>query len=350
MRVAWLLSDRTWQDYEMVLVPLAEGLKAAGCELVCLCESGGVRHVENFMPTVEYRKRWLGGVGKDTIKSLADELSSRKVNVLHALDATTGNLARGVSKIAKCPYVVQTWNRDDGKILGSHSRAAAAVALSSILKLSLVHHRFVNSERIHVVHAGVTPFHRAESMQAGKDASIVIRDSLDKFEPVANVIRAIAQLIADGYECTTFIVGTGSAERRLRRLVHDLAMDSNVTFTQELDARHFAEVSRAADIFVRVCEVGAFHLWTLLAMASGAAVLVAGDVKGEFIIDDETVRRYAQGDVGSIATQLRGMLKDRSGTESLVKRALSCVREDYSTDQMVKGVFDVYMGTKRKYR
>lgn len=149
-----------------------------------------------------------------------------------------------------------------GSVVRALTRASGIIAVSDSLK-----HQAVNlgvaSDRVHVIPNGVDTnlFKLADRSAARRvvnrsesETLLISVGHLCRRKGAHRVLRVLPKLLRDRPDLHYVIVGDDGAEgrfaRRLKRMVRDLGLQSNVTLTGALQPRQIATWLNAADLFV----------------------------------------------------------------------------------------------------
>lgn len=345
VHVAWFVDHRTLGRYLRVLRPLAIGLADELVKITLVREGPGGDDdaLEPGIETVHYQRRLFAPRAR-TVAELARKLSAGKIDLLHALDAASTRLTARVARSAGMKYVVSSHAVGDGASLGTlGGQCAALLASSTAIRNDLVEHHVSAAERIRLMQPGV---YRVRSpacfCTSGRTVAIVAGGAMDTPAPWQAVLETFAELRLREYDCLFFIVGSGTGERRTRRLARQLDLLGRVTFIDEQVASQFGGIVKAADVYISAAPSRELDIRTLLAMANGSAVLAAHDTTGDFIVDGQTALVFTPGDQAELTTKLVAMLDDPQATRALAAVALAYVAEHHSPTASLGALSEVY--------
>jgi len=329
-----------------MLNPLAIGLMDELVELVVICPAG----VDSgFLPSPPMevlfygRPKWWP-FRTNVAESLAADLKSRKVQLLHALEAAAAPLTRKLAAWTGLRYVVSSLAAGDGRRLGTLDDQTVAVLAGSEPVFSELQARRVAARRkIQILRPGV---HHVRSptcfADSNKSVSIVAAGRMDNFRAFDAVLRSFAELSARRYDCVFFVIGNGKAEKRLRAQAERLSLRQQLTFVDRLHAAQLPDVLEAADLFISPVAGGQIDISPLVAMAAGVPVLATAARSCDFLIDGRTATLFAQGDAAELTMKLVALLDDRPAARAIAGSALAYVRENHSPADMVAAVTRVY--------
>jgi len=346
MRVGWVAGERTLENFGRMLNPLAIGLMDELVELVVICPAGVDLGVFPSPPTEALRHGRLRWWGFETgaVESLSAELKSRKVQLLHALEAATVPLTRKLAAWSGLRYVVSSLGLGDGRRLRTlDDQVVAVLAGSGPVCSELRARRVAAVEKIQIVRPGVHHVDQAACFSdSGKSVSIVATGRMDDFAAFDAVLRSFAELRCRKYDCAFFMIGNGRAEKRLRAQAERLSLRKELTFIDRLPAVQMPDVFKAADLFISPTAGRQIDLLPLLAMAAGVPVLAAPDRSCDFLIDGRTATLFARGDAAELTMKLVALLDDKAAAREIADSALAHVREHHSPTDMVAAVARIY--------
>ena len=329
-----------------MLQPLAIGLMDELVDLTVVCpQEANIRQLPSPpMAVARYgRLKWLVFPTR-AVEALATEVRSRKIQLLHALDAHAAGLADRLAKRAGIRYVVGSYALGDGRRLSwLDDRASAVLAASEPVRAELVERRVARPARIRLVRPGVHHVRHATCFNDPQcSVSMVAAGPLDDVAAFDAVLQAFAELHARNYDCTFFIIGRGRAEKRLRARAENLHLRSQLTFVDVRSTGQLLEIYKAADIYISPIASGRVDMDVLAAMAAGVPVLAARDGASDFLIDGRTAQLFTRGNVGELTVKLTALLDDRAAARSMAESALEYVRTAHGSAAMVSAVADVY--------
>jgi glycosyltransferase involved in cell wall biosynthesis len=346
LRIAWIAGRQTLEELSRVLQPLAIGLLDELVEVVAVCPQRP-EMVELPSPPLEilrYEPSHMWPMHPGTIRSLAGELQARKVDMLHALDATAADLTRRHARAAGLRYVVSSYSLDDMRYLGTVDQSAAAVlAASDAVRQNLLNRNVAPADKVHVLRPGVYQVRHASCFDEPEySVAILAGGPLDDYDSFAAVVRSFAELRERKYDCAFFLMGNGPVEKPLRRLVEDVGLRRELTFVDHQAPAQLPGIFAAADLYVSPTRSRAVDVQTLLAMAAGVPVLTACDGADDFLLDNKTALCFRPGVAVDLTAKLTRLLDDRAGARALAENALGYLRERHSPAGMVASLAGLY--------
>ena len=347
VRVAWATGPDTFDHYARVLKPVAIGLMDELVDLACLCPSGPTDPPPLPMP-IEIvpcpLRGWLG-YSDTAIERLGDFLRRWKVDLIHAVDASAAELARKVAAAQDVPYVVSSFNLADARRLTPDTETADILLAGSQPIADELAARRRGPAEIRLLRPGVYHVKHATCFQEPDNSvAIVAGGPLDNFRAFDAVLQCFAELVGEmHFDCVLFVIGSGPAERVLRRQALRLGLGQRITFIDALPTQQLARIFQDADIYITPAPQKFIDMHSLLAMAAGVPVLAAGGANAnDFLRDGETVLGYACGDPAELTTKLASLLEDRANARALAERALGYLRLNHSPAQNVVSLAEMY--------
>ncbi len=157
------------------------------------------------------------------------------------------------------------------------------------------------------------------------------------------VLKAMEAVIAGGQEMHLFVISSGPAEYVFRRVVRQLDLRSCVTFAGDLhDWAAVRAAMRDADFYILPAERRRFTISTLMAMATGLAILAPTGTIGDYLIDGVTASLFDPQRPRQIAERLAALLADRAAARQLGQGALDYIRAHHQASAMVSSIAGIY--------
>lgn len=344
--VAWVAPAKPLQHLGRVLRPLASGLTEQMVELTAICPVGADTDELPEPPPeiIHYQPARAWALHPKTLAGLAGQIQERKIKLLHALQVESIPLTVHLAKAAGVDYVVSSYSPGDTRRLGKLGAGAAAVlAASEVIHENLTRRKAIDPERIHLVRPGVIQVDRPMCFrEPSHSIAIVAGGNLNSFFAFEAVLKTLVELKRRDYDCMCFIIGSGRSERRLRAYADKLGLVDRLSFTGCEPGRRFASMLEAVDIYICAATDRNVELQSLLAMAAGIPVVIAGDLAGDFVADNKTSLRFLLGGKNVLTGKLTSVLDDYEAASAMAQRALSHLQENHSVANMVTLTAGIY--------
>jgi glycosyltransferase involved in cell wall biosynthesis len=347
VRVAWVAGPRTLEEYGRILQPLAVGLLDELVELTAICpQAAGVERLPS--PPVRILRYgrlnwWALWEAASTMRELAGQVESGRVQLLHALDSSAAPLAARLSRETKTPYVLSSYDLRDGRRVRRLPVAPACVLAASEILLKELRQRAGGGTRLELLRPGVYPVRRASCFtQPQYRVTLVAGGRLEEAAAGKAALRAFASVAQRKYDCAYFILGAARAERDLRAMARKLGLYGDLAFADWQEHWQLEEIFKAANLYAAPAEQKDLDVRCLLAMAAGVPVLAAGQGACDFLIEGRTATLFRRGDARDLAEGLLRFLEDRAAARAQADSALEYLREHHTPARMVAELARVY--------
>ena len=211
----------------------------------------------------------------------------------------------------------------------------------------------IAKNRIQVITNGVDPerFKPSQTYQAENGQKKLLTVArLDLHKGHDRVLEALAILIEEGFRPQYTIVGEGEEKTRLRRLVKDLGLERQVTFTGFIPDSRLPDIYADCDIFIMASRiipgrsdlVEGFGISFLEASASGLPVIAgrSGGVE-DAVRDGETGLLVNPDDPQDIAKALKLLLTNTELAKRFGKNGRKWTETEMSWERLAKRLVDV---------
>ncbi len=344
IRPALIASESTVFDYSIMLEHLFAGLAdesiptALICPPDCNVDSVVFGHVEVFrypvikLPLAESYNR----------STLIEQLTNFKPTVLHCLCESKASLTRQLAQQLDLPYVMSVNSlRSQWRHISVSRHCAKIIVPAGSVALDLIKAYPHLSERLEQINIGT--FVEQDCVcfsQRSRLISMVTFHPLDYVADFENLFGSVKQLVINGYEFMLIVIGTGRAERHLRKLLAELSIMQNVIIVQRL--RPWRSVLAAGDIFIQPQPNTAFNPFLLEAMAVGCAVAACKGGVDDLIIENKTAIVFDHKDEISIRSSLQRLLDKKEFARQIARNAQQYLRENHSVSKMISATLKTY--------
>jgi glycosyltransferase involved in cell wall biosynthesis len=352
MKIAVLVPDLRTGGAERLLVDFASILRDREEDVsldVLGLRDGSIREELEAVGCTVTVVRSTGRVDPAAIIRLRRELRRIKPSLVHAHLPRAGIFGRIASLGSSTPLVYtehSSWEQHHllTRILNqrTYHLNTAVVAISEMVRTSLLNRTSFPANRIVTIRNGVAPYtehlsrhEAAERMYLPTDALIIgCTANLMPRKGQALLLEAFAKLDAVGALYCVLIGRDEGAEKELRLLAHRLGIADRCRFLGfRADAR---SLLAAIDIFVLPSWLEGLPVALLEAMEAGRAV-VATSVGGipEVLIHEETGLLVQPGDSAQLAAALRTLAQNDAVRKRLGEAARNKILNEYSANVFV---------------
>ena len=296
---------------------------------------GPIEMIVHQNPVWPLRRQRLG--------QIVEVLSARPPTVVQCLSRGSLRVAQAVAQAFDVDLVLQVTAAADVKALAraDGQRVQHVVAASRPLYDLVERSGRVRPEAISLIRPGALRTEQPTCFrQPGAIATLMCTAWFEDHTGVGELIRAVRLLHDRGYKVLAFLVGEGRRERRLRELVHAQKVSRWITF-----ARPKAEAARimsGADIFVRPAAEQAISCNSLLAMATGTAVVTCAGGVTDHCIDGQTAVVCPDADPESLADGIERLLGDHEYARRLATAGMAHVKEHHPVSTMAEQTLALY--------
>jgi glycosyltransferase involved in cell wall biosynthesis len=293
-------------------------------------------------------------------------IKKEKIELIHAQGFLGGILGYILKKITKIPYIFTIQSADFSVY---HPRLNINIIKVIYQKIEKI--IFKNSDFCHAV-----SFHLENHLkQRGAKKTITIPNGVsnNKFKPdpnkritrkelgfdTDNLIVCVSRLVHkngthDLIEAAKYlkeeiedfkiiICGDGSDRKMLEEMINKFSLKDRVFLLGDILHKDLPRYVACADIFIRPSLAEGFGIVFLEAMAAGLAV-IGTPVGGipDFLKDRENGLFCEPGNPKDIAQKIKLLITDKNLSKYLVESGLKMVNEEYSWEEVVKQIRNLY--------
>jgi glycosyltransferase involved in cell wall biosynthesis len=280
---------------------------------------------------------------RQRVKRITESLAARRPGIVHALAHGSHRLAQALARSFGVDLVAHVTATADVRGLRrlAGQEVQQVIAASGPLFEAAGESHCVPDDAVALVRPGML---RSEAptcfTEPGRAPTLLCTASLEPDTGVEQLLYAIRLLRDRGQEVLAFCAGGGSREGQLRRLVRRQGISQWVTF-----ARPKAEtgsIMTGADIWVSPAPEHAIQASSLLAMATGTAVVTCAGGVTDHCVDGRTAVVCPNGDPEALADGIERLLRDRSLARDLAAAGLAHLKEHHAVSNMAEQVMALY--------
>lgn len=289
------------------------------------------------------------------VKLLKRAILQFKPDVVHAHYATSYGLIGALSGFH--PFVISAWGTDVMKfpqknfafksILKYNLKKADAICATSYTIKDYL--KPVTSKSIHVIPFGVNieEFSKKEVKSLFSEESYVIGciKALEDLYNIDVLIKAFAVLKSKfpSKSLKLLIIGVGSREAELKKMVSDLKLTEDVTFTGRIAFSEVSNYFNMLDVLVNISDYESFGVSVIEAMACEKPVIVTNTGGLKEIIENSTFGSLVEiANVEQTAYEMERYLLDEDLKLKVGKAARAKVVEKYNWTNNIHQMIDLY--------
>lgn len=289
------------------------------------------------------------------VNPLKEAIAQFKPDVVHAHYATSYGLIGALSGFH--PYVISAWGTDVMKfpqknfinkaILKYNLKKADAIcATSNTIKEYL---KPVTNKNVHVIPFGVdiNQFRKKEVVSLFDENTFVVGciKALESLYNIDILIKAFS-VLKNKYSNKSLkllIIGVGSQENNLKKLVSDLQISQDVIFTGRIPFSEVSNYFNMLDVLVNISDYESFGVSVIEAMACEKAVVATNTGGLKEIIESSNFGSLVEvGNLEQTILEIEKYLLDGTLKHKVGKDARAKVIEKYNWENNVKQMIDVY--------
>ncbi|NIA17086.1 MAG: glycosyltransferase, partial [Planctomycetes bacterium] len=181
---------------------------------------------------------------------------------------------------------------------------------------------------------------RACFPKSDRNPSMVVAHPLNRLADFELLLCAARHLAIDGYEFVLAIIGSGKAEKTIRKTIKKLGLGQIVNITNEFHP--LRAVFCGADIFIQPQPTRLFPASLLEAMSAGTAVAACDSNESDLIIENQTALLFDPDDELSIYATLKKLLDEHETARRLAANAQDLIRNNHTVSRMVNNMLEIY--------
>ncbi|MEN6576097.1 MAG: glycosyltransferase family 4 protein [Phycisphaerales bacterium] len=285
------------------------------------------------------------------VERLAAQLEKFRPTVLHCLCESRAGLTRRLARRLDVPYalMINSLAKRVRRLSISSRRCVRIITPAETIRAHVAKSLPRFADRIAQINLG--SFVSGDAMcfsTPSRLPSIVVAHPLRRVSDFANFLQAVKSLRTDSREFMVVIMGTGRAERALRKSLMSLGLSDIVTIVPILNP--WRSVVAAGDILVQPQPLQVFSVFVLEAMAVGTAVAACWGGVDDLIIPNQTAVTFEPGSEPSIRQALKQLLDDRDYARRLAATAQEHILARYSVSAMISATLRIYREAQQTLR
>lgn len=289
-------------------------------------------------------------MGRFGVESLAAQLERFRPTVLHCLCESRAALACRLAQRLDVPYVlaVNALVKKASRLSISPTHCTRILVPAGTIHASAAKAHVRYADRMRQINLGT--FAGAEPVcfsDPSHLSSILVVHPFHHIGHFEGFFKAVRGLLADGHEFMVVIMGSGRAERPLRKRLAEYGLSQVVTLVPPLDP--WRSVLATADIFVQPQPNAAFSVVLLEALGLGLAVVACAGGVDDLIVPNQTALVMEPDNERSIRENLARLLSDHRFARQLAGMAQSYVGGHHSVGGMISATLETYAEAQQQY-
>ncbi len=171
---------------------------------------------------------------------------------------------------------------------------------------------------------------------------VVVSDFL-RFDDLEPLLSAVRHLVVNGYEFLVVLMGSGPAQRDIRRFIRGVGLISTVNISPQIGP--LQAVFRGADIFIHPIVTQRFDPAMIEAASAGSAIATDKNNADNFLQSNITAVFFDSRDELSVYSALQKLLDDREFAKSIASAAQNYLRSNNTVSSMVDDLLKIYSQT-----
>ncbi len=378
LKIALLADDNTLMQYGPVLRRLTVGLYDEVASLTVVCK--GSSDALDFVPSppisivsdiISRNEIFAAKNVKDLIttlytphlnplelfnpghrvKRLAQELSNRKITLIHSLGERMEKLAAELSKILQIPYVTSFLAENHSNLNLRESSCGHIIPCYSHVARKLRKNYPDLSEKIHLVEIGTHVSSSTSCYDFGdRWPQLFCCSELEKNMGIPELLKAARILKDSGRKFQLMISGRGQLEFEFRRQAAKLDLMNCVHFIEPIDLivkdnDAFRKVFRMSDIFIHCRPTRNWRPELLEAMSAGNAVVAVGESEHSLLIHETTALLCQKHNPADLAEKVGKLIDDRAYARELAIKCQKYIKKHFLASEMVEKLINIYKTT-----
>jgi len=220
---------------------------------------------------------------------------------------------------------------------------STVVAISSDVKKGILERKEVPERKISLIYNGIVGVDLNEKMKKLEVPDVLLVSRLEAEKGIDKILPVFWKLLQNGYEFTVTIVGSGSKENMLKKIVASLAIGDYVRFIGKVsDVRPFYS---SASIFVHAANGEPFGLVLIEAMSAKLPV-IAFNKGGPIDIVEHKKTGFLVENYDAFGVCLEQLFKDKKLVEEMGVAGYERYQKMFTVEIMMKQLMEIYNGAE----
>ena len=277
------------------------------------------------------------------IRQAKEALAASPPTLVHAIGGGSFRLAAALAESFDADYVAHVSAVADCDALAEQDvgQLNAVQAVSEPLVSALETQLRIASDKVSLVRLGVKASTEVACYaHPERTPSILCTSAFERNRGVNHLIEAIGLLRDRGHTALAFLLGRGSSEKQLRKMVAERKLGPWITFAHPMGG--LVEAMQSADIFVRPSVHTVVSAYPLQAMGAGMAVVTFASGVCDHFRHNETAIVCSEPTPKSLADGIEVLLANKQQAREMATRGVAYVREHHSMSGMAERTSALY--------
>jgi glycosyltransferase involved in cell wall biosynthesis len=304
-------------------------------------------HIESFLwpgiEIIEHPALKLLLFYRQNRKILISRIEKFKPTIVHCLGTARAQLGKTISQIFNIPAVItinssrhsfsrsRIINAGFSTIIAPSERIAEVFKKKNSKVAALVKQVNIGT----FVDETCACFSRSERI-----CSMIMMSDFIRFDNLEPLLGAVRHLAVDGYEFLVVLMGSGPAEKDIRKFIRGVGLAHTVNISPQI--RPLREVFRGADIFIQPYVIERLDPALIEAASAGAAIATDKNNADDLLQNNTTAIFFDSRDELSIYSALQKLLDDKQLSRTLAAAAQNYLRNNHSVSSMVDELLEIY--------
>jgi glycosyltransferase involved in cell wall biosynthesis len=277
---------------------------------------------------IEFKKPLWPWKIRQAVQSLATEIRSAKINILHSCCGTTAELVNELSTILNIPYVTNFTGlaQEECYLRLNENQCRKLIGISQPICEAIRELYPKMADRVELIRPGC--FLRQRINNSDRPKTIIMVADFYRHHGHDVLLQALRELRRRDKECWVIMLGRGPLEYSLRRWINKNDLGRYVTLVEKI--ANWEEVLSDADFYVQPGSFYSLDSGPYEAFSRGCPIISDGDNAFDLLQDDVTGKVFQSGDYIHLADILTDWLSGRidwnvlsGNVQETVKRELS---------------------------
>ncbi len=274
------------------------------------------------------------------VEAICNELYNSKIDLIHSFSGRAGRLAGDIAKKLNVPYIVSFTGllQEECHLHIDSNLCKALVGISQPIVdvLNEFYEKF--TDRIYLIRPGC--FYYPHLDMSKSSYSIITLNRFDRHSGCDILLKALSRLKRQGKEIFTVMLGQGPLESYYRKWIINNELKESVLIIDKLANWH--KLLAEADFYIQPGPFYSLHCGPYQALAYSCPVIAARDSALDLVIDNQTGKLFATGDVDALTGILSDWLDGKIDWKAMSESAGNFAKNELSLTQNIEKTVTLY--------